>query len=300
MNYLQLLTIVLAFTFIAQNVAAIEDKPFVVVTPSYNNERWYESNLNSILNQDYDNYRILYIDDCSSDQTALLVENYLVEHHVDYRVVCFDEMQYASIPETVDGFANLVNQEKRHFTLIKNKKRAGALANLYRAIHSCQDEEIIATVDGDDWLAHPQVIKNLNETYQGEVWFTHGCLKEYPYGHVAWSIPLPKDKIKNNDLRNYRCPSHLRTFYTWLFKKIALEDFLYEGQFFPMAWDMAIMYPLAEMAGERHAFISEVNYIYNMENQINDNKVNPTLQNQLDYIIRNKKPYQRLPLEILN
>ncbi len=86
-----------------------------------------------------------------------------------------------------------VNQEKHFFTLINNKNRAGALANLYRMIHSCQDKEIIATLDGDDWLANDDVLKLLNKTYRsGEIWFTHGTLKEYPWGHVAWSEAIPE------------------------------------------------------------------------------------------------------------
>jgi len=54
------------------------------------------------------------------------------------------------------------------------------------------------------------------------------------------------------------------------------------------------MYPLAEMASERHAFIKQVLYIYNMSNPINDNRVNAQLQNELDAWIRKKTPYSRL------
>ncbi len=64
-----------------------------------------------------------------------------------------------------------------------------------------------------------------------------------------------------------------------------------------MAWDMAIMYPLAEMAQERHAFIKQVLYIYNMSNPINDNRVNAQLQNDMDAWIRKKTRYARLPDE---
>ena len=89
-------------------------------------------------------------------------------------------------------------------------------------------------------------------------------------------------------------PSHLRTFYAWIFKKIALEDLLYEGKFFTMTGDMAIMLPILEMAGERHLFISEPIYIYNMTNPINHGKVNAELQRALDRYIRSMPPYQRL------
>ena len=73
-----------------------------------------------------------------------------------------------------------------------------------------------------------------------------------------------------------------------------MEDLRYKGQFFPMTWDMAMMYPMIEMCGERHAFISDVIYCYNIANQINDNKVNPQLQNDLDKYIRSLPPYKKL------
>ena len=61
-----------------------------------------------------------------------------------------------------------------------------------------------------------------------------------------------------------------------------------------MTGDMAIMYPLLEMAAERHLFINHVNYIYNIANSLNENKVNAALQNRLDAYIRSMPPYQRL------
>ncbi len=45
------------------------EKPFVIIVPSYNNSRFVEKNLQSIFTQRYENYRVIYIDDNSSDQT---------------------------------------------------------------------------------------------------------------------------------------------------------------------------------------------------------------------------------------
>src|SRR5579862_2712721 len=288
-NWISCLSLLLIF-----QAAWAHELPMVIVIPSYNNEKWVEKNLHSVLHQHYSNYRILYVNDNSSDKTGALIENYLKELNVDYRLCDFDTVS-EDINHRVLDFSSQVNQEQHFFTLINNKKRAGALDNLYRMIHSCQDEEVIVSVDGDDWLAHDDVLSVLNETYQSrEIWFTHGTLKEYPWGHVAWCEPIPASIIQKNAFREFKCPSHLRTFYAWLFKKIQLDDLLYHGEFFSMAWDMAIMYPLAEMAGERHAFINQVLYIYNMSNPINDNRVNAQLQNDLDAWIRKKNRYSRL------
>ena len=48
----------------------------VIVIASYNNERWVEENLKSVFMQDYSNYRVIYIDDASTDGTADLAEPY--------------------------------------------------------------------------------------------------------------------------------------------------------------------------------------------------------------------------------
>ena len=282
------------YLFCAKSNALFFELPMVIVVPSYNNEKWCAKNLTSILHQHYDNYRILYVDDASCDQTVAEVENLLKKENIDYRIVEFDPA-LTPLKEDVENFILQINKEQHFFTLIRNKNRTGALANLYRMIHSCKDNEIIVTVDGDDWLSHENVLNKLNQTYQSAtIWFTHGTLQEFPWGHVAWCEPVAPHVVEKNAFREFKCPTHLRTFYAWLFKKIALEDLLYEGNFFPMTWDMAIMYPIAEMAAERHAFIKDVTYIYNMSNPINDNQVNAQLQNHLDSVIRKKPRYQRL------
>ena len=46
-----------------------ESNHFTFIITSYNCEKWVESNLNSILSQNYENYDIVYIDDASTDYT---------------------------------------------------------------------------------------------------------------------------------------------------------------------------------------------------------------------------------------
>jgi glycosyltransferase involved in cell wall biosynthesis len=249
----------------------IQEKPIVVVIPSYNNERWVSQNLKSILSQQYSNYRIIYINDHSTDHTLSRVFQVLAKEKkpIDIRV-------------------------------INNKERKGALANLYHAIHTCMDDEIIVTVDGDDWLADPQVFTRLNAVYSSEkpIWLTYGSFKLFPSNTVPPLYPIPEEIIETNSFREFGfIQTHLRTFYAWLFKKICKEDLLYHGEFFPMTWDQAMMFPMIEMAGERHAFLEEISYVYNRLNPINDDKVNQKLQSDLSSYILKQEPYHRLPDE---
>ncbi len=243
---------------------SIAEKSFVIVTASYNNKSWYKWNLDSILNQNYNNYRVIYIDDCSKDQTGRLV------------------MEYAKSINKADKIQVIINSEQK-----------GALANLYSAIHSCKPDEIVVLADGDDALAHDDVLKYLNAVYQdSNVWFTYGQFEWYPARMPGFASQLPTWVIEQNSVRNYRwVTTHLRSFYAGLFHKINKEDLMYEGRFCAMAWDLAIMYPMIEMAAFHTKFIDQVLIKYNSETNLNDNKVNADLQNRIDLYIRKQPPY---------
>jgi glycosyltransferase involved in cell wall biosynthesis len=243
-------------------------KKIAVVIPSYNNCQWYKQNLCSLCGQDYDNFRVIYIDDCSSDKTGELVKKFIADN-------------------------NLGNQ----IQLIRNPVRVGAMQNLYNAVHLCDDNEIVIVLDGDDWLAHNEVLRKINTAYSDpNCWMTYGQYVSWPDNAPGYSKQIPYYIIETNNFREYEwCSSHLRSFYAWLFKMIKKEDLISPcGAFYPMAWDQAMMFPMLEMSGHRAKFIDEVLYIYNAANPINDSKVNRKLQYYLEMVIRLQKRYNRL------
>ncbi|HJZ24268.1 MAG TPA: glycosyltransferase family 2 protein [Candidatus Babeliales bacterium] len=265
--FLYVLLLLIPIPSWANNLSSTE-KSFVIVIPSYNNQKWYARNLQSVLSQDYPHFRAIYTDDCSPDNTGKLVEAYLE-----------------------------LNDPHNTVTLVKNKVRRGALHNLYTMIHSCDDDEIIVTLDGDDWFPDEDVLTRLNTVYSSrEIWLTYGQFQLHPSGIRGWASPMPDYIVENNAFRDFQhLPTHLRTFYAWLFKKIKLEDLLHLGVFYPMTWDMAMMFPMIEMASERHQFIPEIMYTYNDENTISDHHVSRQLQAHLAQIIKKKNRYKRLP-----
>lgn len=248
------------------------EKPIVVIIPSYKNQQWVEKNLSSVFKQKYKNYRVIYIDDCSPDKTYEYAQN----------------------------TTQVWNQQERT-TIIHNETRKGAMANWYNAIHSCKDNEIVVQLDGDDWLAHEHVLAYINSIYANEnIWLTYGQFKEYPSGRIGllYNLPFPQYIIQNNSMRTYRgLPiAHLRTFYAWLFKLVKKEDLMYDGQFFTMTCDKAMLSPMIEMAAHHHTCISEILYIYNNSNPINDHRVNVSLQHSLADYIAHLKPYTALSI----
>lgn len=245
----------------------LENLKFVTIIPSYNNTQWTEKCLSSALNQNKENYRVVFIDDCSSDDT-------------------FDKAK---------NIAESSGSDK--ITLIRNEKRMGALYNLYTAIHNCDDNEVVITLDGDDWFAHDKVIEKLDSVYSNSnVWMSYGQYQSYPDNGAGCSQQIPTHITAHNAFRQFRwCSSHLRTFYAWLFKKIKKEDLLDKsGNFYPMAWDLSFMFPLLEMSGLHSTFLPDILYIYNVANPINDYKVNLQLQQALEREIRAKAKYDRV------
>lgn len=255
------------------NQSAHNEKFIVVIVPSYNNSVWYKQNLDALLAQEYENYLAIYIDDCSPDNTGNLVESYLQKHDTKQRV-----------------------------RLVKNKVRSGAMANIYNAIHGnlgvpVPNDAIIVTYDGDDWFSTTRVLARINTEYQkGNIWLTYGNYRNTNItNNESCCVAVPFKVVAEADFRNYRWVfSHVRTFYAGLFKKIKKEDLMHENKFLPMTWDLAFMFPMLEMAGDRFSFIPDTLYIYNVITPLNDYKTNVQLQEQLEAIIRGKEKYQRL------
>jgi len=292
----------LSLLFIIFGVLAVvaEDKRFVVLVASYNNSKWYKENLKSILDQSYRQYRIVYVDDYSSDKTANLVETFLKERKVNYNKLTIhynDNLDLLSTSQYVSFLSTLIKAKQKNckFLLVRNEQRKFALHNLIMAIYACGDREIVVEVDGDDFLAHSNVLKKLNDVYNiRNVWLTYGQFKNLSNGRrCSWNMKIPDSVVVARSIRKYpHLPTHLRTFYAGLFKKIKLEDLVFEGGFYKMTWDVAFMLPMIEIAADKFHYISEPLLIYNDLNDINDHKVDGKLQMNLSKLIRRQPRYE--------
>jgi len=216
-------------------------KKFVILIASYNNQDFFKKNLDSVFDQTYSKYRVIYINDCSTDNTQKLVSDY-----VKYKKKTDD------------------------FLIITNDKRKGSLENKYYAIHNhCEPEEIIVSLDGDDSFASPNVLEYLNFVYSNpKIWMTFGQYR-HTSGKESGQRKYSRKVKKENSFRKTYHPSHLRTYYTWLYKKIDKFNFLNsDGDFFLTCEDRATMYPMVELAANHHVFIKHVLYNYNDQNPI--------------------------------
>lgn len=245
---------------------------FKIIVPFYNVEKWIKVCIRSIKKQSYTNFQCILIDDFSDDNTEKIV---------------IDEIKGDS-----------------RFSLVRPQEKAYALKNIYDGIKfsNPEDEDIIVTLDGDDWFASKDVLKILNRTYVNhDCWITYGSYAEYPSGKRGkFARPIDHSFIDNQTLRQQPwMSSHLRTFKAKLWNQIKLNDLLdSEGQFYRMTWDLAFMFPMLEMAGHKSKYIEDILYVYNMSNPMNDHKVDNSYQMKLEAEIRAKQPYERADLKI--
>ena len=214
-----------------------EEPWFVFVIPSYNNSRYVRINLESIFRQRYSNYRIIYMDDCSQDATYRLAKKLISDRGMDNRSL-----------------------------VIGSKMRSYQSGNRFMAYHLCDSDEILCMLDGDDWLANPNVLNILSDYYKS------GCLTSYGshcmYGGqkgLFGNELFPREVMETRQFRNYRWTSgHLRTGYAGLFQRLHLSDFLDEsGQFIHCCTDLCEMYGVLEMSSPSIACVTELVYIYN-------------------------------------
>lgn len=250
-----------------------EQLPLVILICSYNNAPWVAQNLDSVFMQHYDNYRILYIDDCSEDETASCVRTYKEQHDTGDRL-----------------------------TLQVNQTRVRKMKNMYNAVHSCDDHEIIVQLDGDDWFCDDQLFARVNHIYKTtDVWLTYGSYIDVPGDVLGYAKPTDPAVIEHQSFRTepwIYMPT--RTFYAWLFKQIRLQDFIaeqvkdHQGLFFPSADDPAFMFPMLEMAGDHFAFMEEISYVANRDNPIIGRTLEPSLQGACGCDIRYREPYGKL------
>ncbi len=269
-------------------------KHFVILVASYNNRDFYLANLSSIIAQDYDNYSVLYIDDCSTDGTAQLVHDYI----------------------TAAG-------AQRRFTLLTHRKRAFGLQAFFDAVAYAPKDSIIVTLDGDDAFAHAGVLRYLNKVYclgdpayalyreqwltsnkrffrnfPAEVWMICGSCLWLPDTTVHTPMPLAQSTLSSGAYRAFYTANrfggfHTRSFYAWLLASINQADLLYHNQLPPMGYDVGLMLALFERSGGRFFFSRDVTYCYNKRNPLSDSKVNRELQEAVSRYYKTEAPVQQ-------
>lgn len=110
-----------------------QDFKIGIIIPNYNYEHTIEKCLNSILNQTYKNYQIIFVDDCSTDNSVAIATQILGGQH---KVIQLKQKRY----------------------------NGGARNEAY--LYLDNDVDYIWYVDSDDWLYDENVLEEINKRLQ--------------------------------------------------------------------------------------------------------------------------------------
>jgi len=237
----------------------------VVIVPFFNTSSYISKCYNSLISQQFNNYTLIFSDDCSKDETLQMIP---------------------------DG-ENVIK--------IRRNKRVFALENIYRVLSEFQFEgnDIIVLVDGDDYLMHDKVFKTINQFYEGKkCLLTYGqyCTTSGSEGHCTAYTESEFSNLRKLDFR----ASHLKTFQYKLYEEFLRQDpnlNAYrdkENNFYSMTYDVALMHPLMEIAGWSNVFFNkDVVYTYR-EHSLNDMNIDRNLQINFEKHIQSKEAFKRL------
>jgi glycosyltransferase involved in cell wall biosynthesis len=244
------------------------DQHFKIVTPVYNCEKWIKKCIDSVKSQTYTNYEHIIVDDASTDGTLEIAM------------------------EEAKGFSNI--------KLVKKDFRMGVMHSHVTGTEllgkEADSEDIFVHLDGDDWLAHKDVLSRVNKVYNEQgCWMTYGNYKTTD-GRDSVCLPQNKDLMIRLHIVEGGWPfSHLRTFKKFLWDKIRVDSLLdSNGKMFTSACDVAILCPMLEMAADKVYFLDEVLYVYNRDNPLNEDKDHLDDQVRCALEIAQQTPYKPL------
>lgn len=213
---------------------------FVFIITSYNNSQWVYKNLKSVIQQKYTFWRIIYVNDCSTDDTLKKVKTCIQEHNVSHCV-----------------------------HIINNNKQMHQSYGRWTAAQLCEDHEICCMLDGDDWLVDdPYVLQKLDALYRkhelklsyGQFYYYEGDEKNMV---LSGKQSYTKDEIQTNTYRHKWISQHLRTISAKLFKRIPKEYLIFKGNWLSCCTDIAEMYWCLEKSCGKHMNVQFPTMVYN-------------------------------------
>lgn len=209
---------------------------FVFISPMYNASDTLPQMLHSICGQSYDNWKIILIDDVSSE-----------DHSKKSFEICND------FKKMLNGkYANKIFN-------IWNTEKKWEVANVLQGIFMCSDEDIICRIDADDWLTDSDCLMIINSAYEQTscdiLWTAH----RWGFSDKNISGPMSQE---SNAYKHPWVSSHLKTFRKKLLNEVKDENYRGEdGNYIRRAGDQAIYLPALHNSKKRF-FLPRVMYHY--------------------------------------
>jgi GR25 family glycosyltransferase involved in LPS biosynthesis len=235
-----------------------------VVIPFYNCSNFIKECYESLIGQEYKNFKFYFINDYSSDNAHSLIP--------------------------LSNTAVLKNNDCRQYAL-------GSLYSFF-STEFFSDDEVMLIVDGDDFLLNNHVLSAINKIYRDkDCLLTYGqyCYSNGRIGHCKSYSEADFSNLRRLDWR----ASHLKTFKYRVFKEFLNRDPNAgswrdtNGAFYKMSYDIAMMTPLMEISGYNRVFFNETPvYGYRLHDN-NDSEIDLELQTITARKIIAKEPFER-------
>lgn len=220
----------------------LKDNFFYIIITSFNHEKWVYKNLISVINQTYTNWKILYYNDNSEDNTFQKVQDFIKKFNI------YDKIE-------------IINSKQRYY-------QAYGRWQCYQKISN--DNDICVLLDGDDWFYDENVLQKLNELYKSK-----DINVSYGDYHMLYNNKMskinckdfPESIIINKTYRKYEWISqHMRTGKAGLFKSIPLNYLRDEkGEYIKCVSDWAEMFWVLERSNGKHCNNGFNCYVYNKD-----------------------------------
>jgi glycosyltransferase involved in cell wall biosynthesis len=203
---------------------------FLIIVPGYNCSEFVAPCLRSIKKQTVNNYRVVVINDGSTDKTLKEINKF------DFNVMSFNHNHGAAFC--------------RHAAITAYGK----------------DEDVIVLLDLDDELKQ-DALETIIPFYENGVWMTYGnWVNQNGQGLPDWfQLEFDDDTHQNRSYRQvkYRA-THLKTFKKFLIDRIPVEDFKINGKWMDTTTESELMFSCLEMCGkDRIGVVQKPIYIYN-------------------------------------
>lgn len=217
------------------------EKRIVIVSPSRNTKSTYiKNNIDSVLQQDYNNYLHIIVDDAS---------------HTTYDINIHNKLVYN-----------------------RNPYRKGSIYNQLQTINKyCNKDDIVMLLDGDDWLSYDNALfKMYNELYHDGYEFTYGSCYSLVDNIPLIAQEYTSEDYLNQKFTWVIPYTHLRTSLANKFFSLDISIFKDEsGNWMKSGADLPLFYELLMQTNYEKIYCnSEIVCYYNDISPNNDYKIN--------------------------
>jgi len=217
----------------------MRDTQFVFLIPAYNCEKEIKQTLMSVFAQSYDDWRIILIDDVSTDNTTKVAKK-LVEKF---------------------GYS-------KRTSFVRREEKYGEVRNTIVEVKFLADREVVVRLDAGDWLTDNDTLYYLNQIYKEHK--PAVCWTAQRWAYTSYGISKQMTLQPNQSVYDHPwVSSHLKTFRASALKKVNPKNFYDDdGNWIMIACDQAVFLPMMHLAIKENlplVFFPLLCYHYNID-----------------------------------